>query len=1108
MALIAKPKAKSLVWMYFGLKADSKGRPLNNGQCICRLCRKIVLAKNGNTTNLRSHLRRRHRAKFSSSSAAFEIPDLKSDELEDLPHLQNVSSQNYIPDAEIPPEEPWLHGGPTRAVLSLPSCLCLCEDVAPVMDGTRSFSEQPLVEIKVYAKCLLEPGVLFGPYLGVCKERIPNKLKYAWAIRDEAAFTYIDAADENKSNWMRYVTYTRMEEEHNLVVFQFFRRIYYRVTRQITEGTELKVWIGRDYATLLGLGMDDNVKCEVGEKETVLQLLQDIQLVTLPELNSSSVWSDYIQSQSPMTLTNDMTTMTNLDSMTDTSTLGPAQPSPSSSSLFSCPSPGYNTTDKFDFMPGSEHLLCAPNTPTHSPWFFVGYEPDASGMPLDPSAVVCKLCGDVVRCGGGPVNIQNHLLNKHHIKTRDSNRDQTTGSPFHNLSSAIISFLIMDLQPPSVIEGQGFRQLIQTLAPSHRELPTYRQLNQLLKCYFSKGKLSIAEVLKKNAKMPDSNASINFESTKRKRPPSELSEGSLFVILSVEIWLHSWQGKTEQYLTLWAHYIDSDFTLNNMALTTQRLVESEEKEHSLQALETQVKAIAQEWGILQPSMILVGGEGRNTMWLQSPKSDEGDEAPESHVHPNSTTFLEREDSIPPDEARGSEQGCSGVGVLSVPCFFRVVQDCIEEVMTHPIISKTLDHFQSLLSDVFMPVAQPKNPYQNFNESPLQILTQQELAGLKSWAHNRPVWSKLYSLLGIVIKHKSLFSEIIKDMKYNDLSEEDTSSEPGPSKICQTNSTSSSSCAVLCSEWKVLEDLRLVLRPLDVACQTLAKETFPRLSLIKPILTGLLSRHLVLQQSDSLSIKEEVKKMMRKSLLHSYNSFAVNKALCVACAFDPHFIGLGFMDVKEQIATFDWLKKDSVRIVKEVKMGRQVTDRSRSPSSFLAKSDDSSLRRSKRVRRSHHANFQVKEDGEAEEECDVEEEDEDGSEDECPSQEGLSGLEFLLGDLYPSTPKSKQNSIEESIDVEVSVYRSSKVTALGIDPLQWWIKNEVHFPLLATVARAYLAVPAVAGNAVQDFLQEVSRSVYKKRDNVPPESLDPILFLHYNRMFNAVAAGKV
>lgn len=53
----------------------------------------------------------------------------------------------------------------------------------------------------------------------------------------------------------RYVTYTSSEEEHNLVVFQFYRRIYYKVTQPMTEGAELRVWMGRDYATLLGLGM-------------------------------------------------------------------------------------------------------------------------------------------------------------------------------------------------------------------------------------------------------------------------------------------------------------------------------------------------------------------------------------------------------------------------------------------------------------------------------------------------------------------------------------------------------------------------------------------------------------------------------------------------------------------------------------------------------------------------------------------------------------------------------------------------------------------------------------------------------------------------------------
>lgn len=55
----------------------------------------------------------------------------------------------------------------------------------------------------------------------------------------------------------RFVTYTSSEEEHNLVVFQFYRNIYYKVTQPITEGVELRVWIGKEYGTLLGLGIGE-----------------------------------------------------------------------------------------------------------------------------------------------------------------------------------------------------------------------------------------------------------------------------------------------------------------------------------------------------------------------------------------------------------------------------------------------------------------------------------------------------------------------------------------------------------------------------------------------------------------------------------------------------------------------------------------------------------------------------------------------------------------------------------------------------------------------------------------------------------------------------------
>lgn len=172
---------------------------------------------------------------------------------------------------------------------------------------------------------------------------------------------------------------------------------------------------------------------------------------------------------------------------------------------------------------------------------------------------------------------------------------------------------------------------------------------------------------------------------------------------------------------------------------------------------------------------------------------------------------------------------------------------------------------------------------------------------------------------------------------------------------------------------------------------------------------------------------------------------------------------------------------------------------RSPSPGSPESESEFLRRSKRLKESRPINFRETED----EESDTGEADENESTDPG-SQGGLSGMEFLLGDLFCSAPRSRQSSVEESIDMEMSVFRADKGARLGVEPLQWWRTKAVQFPLLATVARAYLAAPAVAGNVAQDFVQEVIGATYSKRTNIPPENLDAILFLHHNHMATTTA----
>nr|XP_005998057.1 PREDICTED: histone-lysine N-methyltransferase PRDM9-like [Latimeria chalumnae] len=104
------------------------------------------------------------------------------------------------------------------------------------------------------AKAILK-GVHFGPYEGeITEEEEAAHSGYSWVItKGKNYYEYIDAKDEDKSNWMRYVNCAREEEEQNLVAFQHHGKIFYRSCRQILPGRELLVWYGDDYGKELGI---------------------------------------------------------------------------------------------------------------------------------------------------------------------------------------------------------------------------------------------------------------------------------------------------------------------------------------------------------------------------------------------------------------------------------------------------------------------------------------------------------------------------------------------------------------------------------------------------------------------------------------------------------------------------------------------------------------------------------------------------------------------------------------------------------------------------------------------------------------------------------------
>ncbi|CAB3242589.1 unnamed protein product [Arctia plantaginis] len=65
----------------------------------------------------------------------------------------------------------------------------------------------------------------------------------------------VDAADANRSNWMRYVNCSRHWSEQNLVAYQYQGQLYYRTIKIIPRFTELLVFYGSEFANILHVNL-------------------------------------------------------------------------------------------------------------------------------------------------------------------------------------------------------------------------------------------------------------------------------------------------------------------------------------------------------------------------------------------------------------------------------------------------------------------------------------------------------------------------------------------------------------------------------------------------------------------------------------------------------------------------------------------------------------------------------------------------------------------------------------------------------------------------------------------------------------------------------------
>ena len=229
---------------------------------------------------------------------------------------------------------------------------------------------------------------------------------------------------------------------------------------------------------------------------------------------------------------------------------------------------------------------------------------------------VCRHCNNEVKSSGGTTNLQTHM-SRHHARQRKSsqqpteiisptvtpsiptfnNRQQTLHGMFQSkyqfhsdramkLTTAVANYIIEDLRPLSVVEGTGFKNMVNLLDPRYT-LPR--------RTYFSQTLIP---------KMYNEAASKVKESISKAE--------------SVALTTDGWTSRaTESYVTITSVHVTPGWKLQNFVLQTRAMPESHTGLHIAEV----IKEAIEEWGIPNNPPLVTDNAANMVVAARELKSD-------------------------------------------------------------------------------------------------------------------------------------------------------------------------------------------------------------------------------------------------------------------------------------------------------------------------------------------------------------------------------------------------------------------------------------------------------------------------------------------------------
>ncbi|XP_075151908.1 E3 SUMO-protein ligase ZBED1-like isoform X2 [Haematobia irritans] len=203
----------------------------------------------------------------------------------------------------------------------------------------------------------------------------------------------------------------------------------------------------------------------------------------------------------------------------------------------------------------------------------------------DKKHAKCRSCGKVYKTSGNTSNLFDHLKRSHPTYrtmpkqltridtffkksgTYDSNSERKNA-----LDNALMTMIAIDMQPFSIVEDQGFRELIKCLDPRY-SLPSRTTLQKVMMVdKYNNIKTSLQQILND--------------------------------VEQCAITMDCWTSRAnEGYLTVTCHFTSKNFDLRTAVLSTKKLLVA--TNHTAENISNSLSAVLQEWKLMDKVVSIV-----------------------------------------------------------------------------------------------------------------------------------------------------------------------------------------------------------------------------------------------------------------------------------------------------------------------------------------------------------------------------------------------------------------------------------------------------------------------------------------------------------------------